>query len=98
MHELSLAERKQYALEVLIEVDRICRKHNLSYSLAAGTMIGAVRHKGFIPWDDDIDILMLRQDYEKLKAILTTQINPTCRWMSFDTDENYGYFFCKSHP
>lgn len=95
MHELSLAERKKYALEVLVEVDRICQCHGLSYSLAAGTMIGAVRHKGFIPWDDDIDILMFRQDYEKLKQILTTQNNPTCRWMSFDTDKSYGYFFAK---
>lgn len=95
MRELSLSERKKYALEVLVELDRICRKHNLRYSLAAGTMIGAVRHKGFIPWDDDIDILMFREDYEKLKTILTEQDNPTCYWMSYDTNENYGYFFAK---
>ena len=95
MRELSLSERKTYALEVLVELDNICRKYNLRYSLAAGTMIGAIRHKGFIPWDDDIDILMLREDYEKLRAILTEVNNPICRWMSYDTDKDYGYFFAK---
>lgn len=55
--------------EILDVIDQVCRENQLRYSLAYGTLIGAVRHKGFIPWDDDIDLAMPREDYEKLLAI-----------------------------
>lgn len=68
MRELSLDEIKKVELNILIELDRVCREHGLTYLLAYGTLLGAVRHKGFIPWDDDIDVMMPRADYEVLLA------------------------------
>ena len=61
----TVEEHQEVLYELLIEFDRICRIHNIPYILYAGTAIGAVRHHGFIPWDDDADALMLRKDYER---------------------------------
>jgi lipopolysaccharide cholinephosphotransferase len=61
--------------ELIAEVDRICRKHSLNYTLAAGSLIGALRHKGFIPWDDDTDIIMPYKDYLKFNEIIQTEVN-----------------------
>ena len=60
-----LREHQKALLELLCEFDRICKKLDIPYILFAGSMLGAVRHKGFIPWDDDLDILMMRKDYER---------------------------------
>lgn len=63
-------------LKLMIEFDRICAENNLQYWLSAGTILGAVRHKGFIPWDDDIDITLLRNDYDKIIKIFNKNLPP----------------------
>ena len=65
MKELSRKEIQQVSLEILKEIHLFCKENGINYSIGYGTLIGAVRHKGFIPWDDDIDIMMPRKDYER---------------------------------
>lgn len=60
-----IKELQAYSLEILLAVDEFCKQNNITYYLGEGTLLGAIRHNGFIPWDDDIDILMPRQDYER---------------------------------
>ena len=62
-------------LDELIEVDKICKKYNIKYWIDSGTFLGAVRHKGFIPWDDDVDVCMLEEDYQKFLLIVKKEIN-----------------------
>lgn len=66
MHELTLDEVHALDLDMLIAIDQYCMENDLKYYLAYGTLLGAVRHGGFIPWDDDADIVMMREDFEKL--------------------------------
>lgn len=69
MKQIQLHEMKEIEIAILDSFDSFCREHGLSYSLACGTLLGAVRHKGFIPWDDDVDVLMPRDDYEQLHML-----------------------------
>lgn len=77
------------ALEILKVVDLICKKHNIPYWLEGGALLGAVRHEGFIPWDDDIDIQILRKDYKKLLKILQKDLPDNLVVQSRETDEMY---------
>lgn len=69
MKKLNLEEIKNIELNLLKEFDLFCKQNNLTYFLCGGTLLGAIRHKGFIPWDDDIDVYMPRPDYEKFKSL-----------------------------
>lgn len=74
MHNTLLDQIHRSELEILYEIDRICRAHALTYFLSCGTLLGAIRHKGFIPWDEDMDIMMPREDYEKFLKIAPTEL------------------------
>lgn len=89
MNYISREQCKQIQLNLLLELDKICKSNNLHYYIAYGSMLGAVRHKGFIPWDDDIDICMLRKDYEELLRIVKKE---GCEWMGIVDDEQKGYY------
>lgn len=65
MREVAIEELKKIELDILVKVASFCENNNINYYLAYGTLIGAIRHNGFIPWDDDVDIVMPRPDYEK---------------------------------
>lgn len=79
----------------LLDVDRICKKYNIQYFLGGGTLLGAIRHNGFIPWDDDADIMMLREDYEKFLKVAQHELPPTLFLQTSDTDKYCHYPFAK---
>lgn len=91
--ELSLPEIQQESLKVLIKFDSLCKEHNWSYFITFGTLLGAVRHKGFIPWDDDVDVQMPRKDFDEFSAWCrenAAQLKPF-KLCSRETVENYPY-------
>ena len=73
--EQELEQIQEIQQELISEVYRICRKCNIKYNMVGGTMLGAVRHKGPIPWDDDADIGFLREEYEKFRKACKTELN-----------------------
>ncbi len=77
-------------LEMLIEVDRICKKCNIKYNIIAGTLLGAIRHGGFIPWDDDADVALLRPEYENFRAACKTELDKS-RFYFQDHRNTKGY-------
>lgn len=76
-------------LDILIEFDKICRKNNIEYWLDSGTLLGAVRHGGFIPWDDDMDICVMRKDYKKLRKVLQKELPNNLVFVDWKNEKNF---------
>ncbi len=91
---LSLEERKTASLDALLFFHDYCEKNNITYYLAYGTLIGAIRHGGFIPWDDDVDIMIPRPDYDKLLATFETK-NPDYALVSCSSEKEYMFPYAK---
>lgn len=89
-------EIKKILLDILIYFDKLCKKNNLNYSLYAGTLLGAIRHQGFIPWDDDVDVIMPLPDYQKflnIPEINTNNARYRLHDRSTETDNSEKYVF-----
>ncbi|MBA2563506.1 MAG: LicD family protein, partial [Chitinophagaceae bacterium] len=80
-------------LEILDVFDSICKKHNINYWLVCGTLLGARRHGGFIPWDDDLDVYILQSDYKKLLSILKEELPENFKLQARGTDKYYWYYY-----
>lgn len=88
----SLRDAQMIMVDILSEVHRICEKHGIKYYLSDGTLLGAVRHGGFIPWDDDLDISMMREDYDKFLKIAAQELSKDFFLQTFYTDPYYDVY------
>lgn len=88
-------EIKNIEVSILDFINEICEENKIHYYLAYGTLLGAIRHQGFIPWDDDIDIYMLREDYTRFIQILRNKQDNRYQLISMYNDRNYTYEFAK---
>ncbi len=82
-------ECRQIMIDILKEIDRVCAENGITYTMGGGTLLGAVRHKGFIPWDDDIDIFIQRSQYDKLIELLKKS---HVEWLSLLDSDTDGYY------
>lgn len=92
MRQISQAEMRQIQLDMLAYIDQIARDNHIEYSLGGGSLLGAMRHKGFIPWDDDIDLMLERSHYERLMKILAEDNNPDFKLLHHSTERNLWPF------
>ena len=90
LDEKTLRQVQLIQLEMLVEVDRICRKCGIRYNIIAGTLLGAVRHGGYIPWDDDADVALLRPEYEKFRKACRKELDKS-RFLFQDHRNTKGY-------
>ena len=90
-----LREAQLIMLEMLVEFDAVCQKYNLRYWLDSGTLLGAVRHQGFIPWDDDIDLSMPIEDYNRFKEIAKEELSEDIFFQTKETDRAFQFDYIK---
>lgn len=90
---ISRMECRVIQIRILKAIDDICEKKHIGYYIAYGSLLGAIRHKGFIPWDDDIDIIIPRKDYNKFLAVLKSDDKEIPEWMKIVDSETKGYYY-----
>lgn len=93
MKDLQIIQKN--GLIILKEIKRVCDKHNIRYHLSCGSLLGAIRHDGFIPWDDDVDVEMPLPDYRKFLKVCETELDSRFFLQTFVTDPNYYHGFAK---
>ena len=91
----TLKEHQQVLHELLQEFDRVCRRLNIPYVIFAGTLLGAVRHQGFIPWDDDLDVMMLREDYDRFLREADSVLDQEKFFLQKEFSQHWPMFFSK---
>lgn len=91
MRKIEIEELRKIELDILDFFANVCNENNLTYFLAGGTLLGAIRHKGFIPWDDDIDVMMPRKDYERLKEVFPS--HTYYKFLHYGNTHNYPKAF-----
>lgn len=94
-YKSEINELQKIQLSMLKDFDAVCQKHKISYQLFSGTALGAVRHKGFIPWDDDIDVVMLREDYERFFDSASKELDSNKYYVQREFSEHWPMFFSK---
>lgn len=97
MRKIELAELKMLQMDVLSAIHRFCIQHDIKYSLACGTMLGCARHKGYIPWDDDMDIYLLRDDYNKLVREFPETYNGHYKLVTLERDTRWNRAYGKAY-
>lgn len=95
MDKKTLRKAQLVQLEIAKEIKRVCEENGIQYFLDSGSLLGAVRHKGFIPWDDDMDLGMLRKEYERFLQIAPTALNEKYELVEWKTESKYPYPFAK---
>ena len=96
MKEIQLDELKLIQLDILQALHDFCSENNIKYSLGCGTMLGAVRHKGYIPWDDDIDVYFMRSDYERLIKLFPKVYKDDYELICLERDKDWGRSYAKA--
>ncbi len=94
---VTIGELQAVLLDMMVDFDKLCKKHDIKYTLAAGTLLGAVRHHGFVPWDDDVDIYMLRSEYNKLLGISDEELSALGYHMAREFTEKSPDGYIKIH-
>lgn len=98
MRKIESEELKELQMQILDYIDAFCRKNDIKYTISGGTLLGAVRHGGFIPWDDDVDIQMLRSEYDRFTNLWNEETNHSYyELVNIESGNNMGYPFGKIH-